>query len=49
MFDGDDYKLSVSSMFWVFEVQEWSYEYTNYYEFFEREIQKLREIPRDYE
>ena len=49
MIDDDNYEIPVRSIDWVFEVQEWSYEYTNYFEFFEREIQKLREIPRDYE
>ena len=49
MIDDDNYDISVRSMDWLFDVQDWSYEYATYFEFFERHLQRLSPMVRDYE
>ena len=49
MEDDDEYNISVRSMDWAFDVQEWSYEYAIYFEFFERHLQRLRPMAREYD
>ena len=48
MIDDDNCEIPVHSMDWVFEVEEWSYEHTTYFEFLERHLQKLSASVKDY-
>ena len=48
MIDDDNYEIPVRSMDWVFDVEEWSYEHTTYFEFLERYLQRLSSPVKDY-
>ena len=48
MIDDNNYEMPVRSMDWVSDVQEWSYEYSTYFEFFERHLQRLSPSVKDY-
>ena len=41
MIDDDNYEIPVRSIDWVFEVEEWFYEHTTYYEFLERHLKRF--------
>ena len=48
MNDDDNYEIPVGSMDWVFDVEEWSYEHTRYFEFLERHLQRFIPSAEDY-
>ena len=48
MIDDDNYEIPVRSMDWVFDVEEGSYEYTIYFEFLERHLQRVIPSAKDY-
>ena len=48
MIDNDDYEIPVRLMDWVFDVEEWSYEHTTYFEFLERHLQRFIPSAKDY-
>ena len=48
MIDDDNYEILVRSMDWVFDVEEWSYEHTTYFEFLERHLQRFIPSVKDY-
>ena len=48
MIDDDNYEIPVRSMDWVFDVEEWSYEHTIYFEFLERHLQRFIPSANDY-
>ena len=41
MTDDDSYEIPVHSIDWVFDVEEWSYEHTTYFEFLEEHLQRF--------
>ena len=48
MINDDNYEASVRSIYWVFHVEEWSYEHTTYFEFLERHLQRFIPSAEDY-
>ena len=44
----DDNEIPVRSIDWVFDVEEWSYEHTNYFEFLERRLKRFIPSEKDY-
>ena len=48
MIDDDNYDISVRSMDWSFDVEEWSYEHTTYFEFLERHLKRFIPSAKDY-
>ena len=48
MIDDDNYEIPVRSMDLVFDVEEWSYEYTTYFVFHERHLQRVIPAAKDY-
>ena len=48
MIDDDNYEIQVRSIDWVFDVEEWSYEHTTYFEFLERHLKRLFPSAKDY-
>ena len=47
MIDDDNYEIPVRLMDWVFDVEEWSYEHTTYFEFLERHLHRFIPSPKD--
>ena len=48
MIDDDNYEIPVRSMDWVFDVEEWSFEHTTYFEFLESHLQRFIVSAKDY-
>ena len=48
MIDDDYYEKPIRSIDWVFDVEEWSYEHTTYFEFLERHLQRFIPSVKDY-
>ena len=48
MIDDDNYEIPVHLMDLVFDVEEWSYEHTTYFEFLERHLQRFIPSVKDY-
>ena len=48
MIDDDNYEIQVRSIDWVFDVEEWSYEHTTYFEFLERQLKRFIRSEKDY-
>ena len=48
MIDDDNYEIPVRSIDWVFEVEEWSYEHTTYFEFLARNLKRFIPSEKDY-
>ena len=48
MIDDDNYEIPVRLMDWVFDVEEWSYENSTYFEFLERHLQRFIPSVKDY-
>ena len=48
MIDDDNYEKPIRSIDWVFDVEEWSYEHTTYFEFLERHLKRFIPSTKDY-
>ena len=48
MIDVGNYEIPDRSIDWVFDVEEWSYEHTTYFEFLERHLQRFIPSAKDY-
>ena len=48
MIDDENYEIPVHSMDLVFDVEEWSYEHTTYFEFLERHLKRFIPSEKDY-
>ena len=47
MIDDGNYEIPVRSIDWMFDVEEWSYEHTTYFEFLERHLQMFIPSAKD--
>ena len=48
MIDDDNYEIPVRSIDWVFDVEEWSYDHTAYFEFLERNLKRFILLEKDF-
>ena len=48
MRDDNNYEIPLRLIDWVFDVEEWSYEHTTYFEFLERHLKRFIPSAKDY-
>ena len=48
MIDDDNYEIRVRSIDGVFDIEEWSYDHTTYFEFLERNLKRFIPSEKDY-